>query len=151
MLLKTPSSPHFHGPDTVTKVMMRVVVALIPAYLVYVALFGTGVLINLFLAATTALVSEAIMLKLRQRPLSMFLTDGSAIVTAMLIALALPPLAPWWIPVIGTAFGIIFAKHIYGGLGYNPFNPAMVAYVLLLSVLTLSADALSTDWPRLSR
>ncbi len=143
MPLKTPSSPHFHGPNTVTKVMMWVVLALIPAYLVQVTLFGPGILINLLLTTATALLCEALMLTLRRRPLAMFLSDGSALVTAMLIALALPPLAPWWLPVIGTAFGIIFAKHLYGGLGYNPFNPAMVAYVLLL----ISFPIEMTTWP----
>ena len=143
MPLKTPSSPHFHGPDTVTKVMMRVALALLPAFVVHVVLFGSGVLINLVLASATALACEALMLALRRRPLLMFLTDGSALVTAMLIALALPPLAPWWIPVVGTAFGIIFAKHIYGGLGYNPFNPAMVAYVVLLIAFPIEM----TTWP----
>ena len=63
------------------------------------------------------------MLTLRKRPLTPFLTDGSAVVTAVLIAIALPPLAPWWLTTIGVSFAIIFAKHLYGGLGYNPFNP----------------------------
>ncbi len=143
MHLNTPSSPHFHGPDTVTNVMMRVVYALIPAIAAYALLFGPGVLINLLLTCITALVCEALMLKMRDRPVAPFLRDGSALVTALLIALALPPLAPWWIPVIGTAFGIIFAKHIFGGLGYNPFNPAMVSYVMLLISFPLEMTA----WP----
>jgi len=143
MHLLTPSSPHFHGPDTVTKVMMRVVYALIPAFIAYTLLFGPGVIINVLLTCITALSCEALMLKMRGRPVATFLSDGSALVTALLIAIALPPLAPWWIPVIGTAFGIIFAKHIFGGLGYNPFNPAMVSYVMLLISFPLEMTA----WP----
>jgi len=143
MHLNTPSSPHFHGPDTVTNVMMRVVYALIPAFVAYTVLFGPGVIINLLLTCVTALCCEALMLKLRGRPVAQFINDGSALVTALLIAIALPPLTPWWIPVIGTAFGIIFAKHIFGGLGYNPFNPAMVSYVMLLISFPLEMTA----WP----
>ncbi len=132
MHLNTPSSPHFHGPTTITGTMLSVVYALLPAAALYAWLFGWGVIINILLAIVTALACEAIMLKLRQRPVSMFLTDGSALITALLIGIALPPLAPWWLVFVGTAFAIIFGKHIYGGLGYNPFNPAMVGYVLLL-------------------
>jgi electron transport complex protein RnfD len=76
--------------------------------------------------------AEAAMLRLRQRPLAPFLRDSSALVTALLLAVALPPIAPWWLTVIGTLFAIVVAKHLYGGLGYNPFNPAMVGYVVLL-------------------
>ena len=143
MLLNTPSSPHFHGPSTVTKVMLRVAYALIPGMLVYSWLFGWGVIINVLLASVTALATEALMLRLRQRPLKMFLTDGSALVTALLLGLALPPLAPWWMVLVGTAFAIIFAKHLYGGLGFNPFNPAMVGYVMLL----ISFPREMTSWP----
>lgn len=143
MLLNTPSSPHFHGPSTVTKVMLRVAYALIPGMLLYSWLFGWGVIINVLLATITALATEALMLRLRQRPVKMFLTDGSALVTALLLGLALPPLAPWWMVLIGTAFAIIFAKHLYGGLGFNPFNPAMVGYVMLL----ISFPREMTSWP----
>lgn len=132
MQFNTPSSPHIHGPATVTTVMLRVVYALIPGIAVYAWLFGWGVIINLLLAVVTCLSAEAIMLRLRRKPMTMFLTDGSALVTALLLGLALPPLAPWWLVVVGAAFAIIFAKHLYGGLGYNPFNPAMVGYVMLL-------------------
>ena len=132
MPLNTSSSPHVHGPASVSTVMMRVVYALIPAIAVYAWLFGWGVIINLLLATVTALVSEAAMLRLRQHPIPFFLKDGSALVTALLLGIALPSLAPWWLIVIGVAFAIVFGKHIYGGLGFNPFNPAMIGYVMLL-------------------
>lgn len=140
--LNTPSSPHFHGPSTVTTVMLRVVFALLPGILLYAWLFGWGVIINIVLASIAALATEALMLRMRQRPLMTYLSDGSALVTALLLALALPPLAPWWLVVVGSAFAIIFAKHLYGGLGFNPFNPAMVGYVMLL----ISFPREMTNW-----
>ncbi len=112
--------------------MLWVVMAMIPAFAAHFWFFGWGIVINSVLCLTTALSCEAIILRLRKRPLLPFLSDGSAIVTALLIAAALPPILPWWLPVLATAFAIIIAKHLYGGLGYNPFNPAMVGYAMLL-------------------
>lgn len=132
MPLSRLSSPFLSGINRVTLVMAQLLLALIPAIIALVYFFGSGVLINIVLAVTVALVAEALMLKLRDRPIKPFLTDGSAIVTAVLLAIALPPLSPWWLTTIGIVFAIVFAKHLYGGLGYNPFNPAMIAYVLLL-------------------
>lgn len=132
MPLSRLSSPFLTGVNRVTGVMLQLVAALIPAIIALVYFFGPGVLINIVLAVTVALAAEALMLKLRNRPIKPFLTDGSAIVTAVLLAIAIPPLSPWWLTTVGILFAIIFAKHLYGGLGYNPFNPAMIAYVLLL-------------------
>jgi len=126
------SSPHMHGPANVSRVMLNVIYALLPAVAAFIWLFGWGVLINILLALMFALGSEAVVLLLRGRPVADSLFDGSAAVTAILLGLALPPLAPWWIVAIGSGFAIIFAKHLYGGLGFNPFNPAMAGYVLLL-------------------
>ena len=83
------------------------------------------------------------MLKWRNRPVQPFLMDGSALVSAWLLALAIPPLAPWWLIVVGTLFAIVIAKQLYGGLGYNPFNPAMIGYAVLL----ISFPAIMTKWP----
>ena len=127
----TPAAMLSSSTD-VGAVMRQVLYALIPGTLAYVWYFGPGVLINIALACAVALVSEAAMLRLRNRPLRPFLSDYSAVVTAVLLALALPPLAPWWMTTVGTAFAIVIAKHLYGGLGFNPFNPAMVGYVVLL-------------------
>ena len=132
MLFKTASSPHQNQAYTVDQVMQRVLLALIPGTLAAIVFFGWGVFINILIASITALLCEALMLALRNRPIKPYLTDGSAIVTACLLALALPQLAPWWLTVIGTAFAIIFAKHLYGGLGFNPFNPAMAGYVVVI-------------------
>lgn len=112
--------------------MGEVLLALVPGIAAAAAFFGIGVLVNLAVAAATAVGSEALMLRLRRRPVALSLGDYSALVTAALLALALPPLTPWWVTAVGAAFAIVFGKHLYGGLGYNPFNPAMVGYVVLL-------------------
>lgn len=126
------SPPFLAGTNRVTLHMLQVLLAMIPAVIAMVYFFGPAVLINIALALAVALASEAVMLKIRKRPIKPFITDGSAAVTAVLLAVAIPPLAPWWLTTVGIIFAIVFAKHLYGGLGYNPFNPAMVGYVLLL-------------------
>ena len=83
------------------------------------------------------------MLRLRGKPAGLFLADGSAIVTAWLIALTFPPLVPWWLIVVGTLFAIVVAKQLYGGLGQNPFNPAMIAF----AVCIVAFPALMSQWP----
>jgi electron transport complex protein RnfD len=143
MTLQTPSSPHIHSGIHVSSLMFRVVLALIPAMIAHTWFFGWGLIINSAITITTALGVEALMLQLRGRPIYPFLTDGSAIVTALLLAFCLPPLAPWWIAVMGAAFAISVAKHFYGGLGYNPFNPAMVGYVMLLISFPLEMSSWS--------
>lgn len=135
--------PFISGASSVSAIMLKVMLALLPGIAAYVWVYGSGILVSLLLASATALLAEAAMLKLRDRPLLPFLSDGSALVTAWLLALALPPLAPWWLVVVGTLFAIVVAKHLYGGLGYNPFNPAMVGYAVLL----ISFPVLMTQWP----
>lgn len=128
----TNTTPATGGANNVTRIMLLVVLALVPGFAAHLYFFGWGLLINSIICIVTAYLCEAIMLRLRQRPLWPFLTDGSALVTALLLAAGLPALFPWWIAVIATAFAIIVAKHLYGGLGHNPFNPAMVGYALIL-------------------
>jgi len=136
-------SPYISDAPSVSNIMFKVLVALVPGIIAYVWVFGGGVLISIALATATALASEAVMLKLRKRPIQPFLMDYSAVVTAWLLALAIPPLAPWWLIVVGTLFAIVVAKQLYGGLGYNPFNPAMIGYAVLL----ISFPVLMTKWP----
>lgn len=112
--------------------MRRVLYAMVPGIAALVWFFGWGVLVNLALATGVALLAEAMMLAARGKPLALHLNDCSAVVTAWLLAVALPPLAPWWLTAIGVLAAIVVAKHLYGGLGYNPFNPAMIGYVVLL-------------------
>lgn len=137
------SSPHLPVQASVSLVMRRVLLALIPGIALMTLFFGIGVLINIAIAAATALLAETLMLKLRGRELGPFLSDWTAIVTAVLLAVGLPPLAPWWLPALGAFFALVFGKHLYGGLGYNPFNPAMIGYVILL----IAFPAHMTLWP----
>jgi electron transport complex protein RnfD len=123
--------------------MLKVLLALVPGIFAYVWIYGGGILVSLVIATTTALVAEAVLLKIRHRPIKPHLMDMSAVVTAWLLALALPALAPWWLVVVGTFFAIVVAKQVYGGLGYNPFNPAMVGYAVLL----ISFPVIMTKWP----
>jgi electron transport complex protein RnfD len=132
MKFSTVISPHLEPANSVTRVMLNVLAALIPGIAAMAWFFGIGVWINIGLAVTTAVVAEAVILSLRNRPVIAALKDLSAVVTAVLLAISLPVIAPWWITVIGCLFAIVIAKHLYGGLGYNPFNPAMAGYVLLL-------------------
>lgn len=142
MLFATPSSPHLSGTDQVSKIMLQVLLALIPGVIAMVWFFGPGVLINIVIASITAVAAEAGFLALRKRPAMPAISDLSAVVTAVLLAIALPPLLPWWMTALGSAFAIIIVKQLYGGLGYNPFNPAMAGYVLLL----VSFPAQMTQW-----
>lgn len=138
-----PSSPYLLKPASVSRVMTEVCLALVPAILVYALLVTPAILIQIVIASLAALAGEALLLKLREQPLSLFLSDGSALVTAWLIALALPPLSPWWLVVTGTLFAIVIAKQLYGGLGQNPFNPAMVAF----AVCIVCFPSLMSQWP----
>jgi len=131
-MFSAQSSPFLKSAPSVSKMMLMVILALVPGIIVSIVIFGYGVLINLCLAILSAIGFEAIMLFLRKRPVMFYLKDNSALLTAILIGLALPPLAPWWLTVTGVFFAIVISKQLYGGLGYNIFNPAMVAYAILL-------------------
>ena len=136
-------SPYITDAPTISMIMLKVLLALVPGIFAYAWVYGGGILITLSLATVSALIFEAAMLKIRQRPVQPFLMDLSAVVTAWLLALSLPPLAPWWLVVVGVFFAIVVAKQLYGGLGYNPFNPAMVGYAVLL----ISFPIIMTKWP----
>ena len=125
-------APHLPPHSTVSRVMLQVIYALIPGIAAHVWFFGPGILVQIVLAVGFAIGFEALMLKIRKRPLRLYLGDFSAVLTAILFALCIPPLAPWWIALLGMLFAIVFAKHLYGGLGHNMFNPAMVGYVVVL-------------------
>ncbi len=129
-MIKT--SPFVIKPMPLQVVMFKVAAALLPGIALAVWAFGIGVLVQIALAVAVALATEAACLKLRGYPLKPFLCDGSAVVTACLLALSIPPLAPWWLIVLGTFVAIGLAKHLYGGLGQNPFNPAMIGFAVLI-------------------
>lgn len=143
MALLKVTSPHAHGPAKTSWVMQQVILATLPGVLALTYFFGFGTFINIIWASLVALASEALFLKLRGRAnITFYLKDYSALVTAVLLAIALPPYAPWWLVMLGTVFAIMLAKQLYGGMGYNPFNPAMVAYVILL----ISLPVQMTQW-----
>ena len=132
MQFNTNTSPFFNSSNNVNGVMLQVLLALIPGTLVMIYFFGWGILINIVLSILFAVSLEAIALLMRKRSVMVFLGDLSAIVTGWLFALTLPPLLPWWVLFVGIFFAIIIAKQLYGGLGYNPFNPAMVGFAVLI-------------------
>jgi electron transport complex protein RnfD len=132
MEFSTRPAPHEFPTSSVPLVMRRVIYALIPAAVVYVTFFGWGLLVNIAIAVTAAVATEALILRIRQRSIRRGITDMSAIVSAILLAFALPPLTPWWLPALGASLAVLLGKHLYGGLGSNLFNPAMVGYVILL-------------------
>ena len=125
-------SPQTPAQASVSRVMLNVILALIPGIAVYIFYFGWGVLVNIVLASLFALLAEGLVLAIRKRPVFTTLLDGSALLTAILLALALPSHTAWWVTAVGIIFAIIIAKQLYGGLGLNPFNPAMTGYVVLL-------------------
>lgn len=141
--MPVPSSPYVLKEASVQGVMLKVLLALVPAIGIHAFIFGAAILVQLLITTLTALCAEALILKLRGKPPKLFLTDGSAVVTAWLIALTFPAIAPWWLIVVGTLFAIVVAKHLYGGLGQNPFNPAMIAF----AVCIVSFPALMSQWP----
>ncbi|NVK25012.1 MAG: electron transport complex subunit RsxD [Gammaproteobacteria bacterium] len=136
------SSPHGRVRQSTNQVMRQVMYATAAGLAAQLIFFGWGVLIQIALCVTVALLAEALVLSLREKPVRATLSDGSAILTGLLLALSIPPLAPWWIAVIGTAFSIIIVKQMYGGLGFNLFNPAMAGYVVLL----ISFPVAMTNW-----
>ena len=160
MLLIQESSPHTGAQGSTARMMGTVAAATLPGLVAMVHFFGWGVAFNVAWAVAVALATEALVLRLRGRPIRTQLLDGSALVTGTLLGLAVPPTSPWWMVGIGAAFSIGIAKHLYGGLGQNPFNPAMVGYVVLLISFPLEMsgwlpahtqapsplDALATQW-----
>lgn len=156
MLFKLTPSPHVKQSISVQQMMFKVLYALIPGALVSMYFFGWGVLFNLIIAISVCLLTEAAILKLRRRDVYATLMDGSALLTACLLALAIPSLAPWWITVIASLSAIAVAKHLYGGLGFNPFNPAMVGYIVVMISFPLEMTLWSTPmgvnqgWPDFS-
>jgi electron transport complex protein RnfD len=132
MEFPTQSSPYLPPANSVTRLMLEVKLALIPGALCLLWFFGWGLLLNLIIATATAVAAEAVAVAMRGKAVRTVLSDGTAALTGLLLGLALPPLTPWWIPFIGAAFAILVGKQLYGGMGYNPFNPAMVGYVVLI-------------------
>lgn len=138
----TRSGPFAHNVNTVQRTMFTVLLALAPATLFNLYLFGWPAILLFSVTIGSCVVAEAACLAVAGRPVSTTLADGSAILTGWLLAMTLPPWAPWWIGVLGAFFAIPLAKQAFGGLGQNLFNPAMVARVALL----VSFPVVMTAW-----
>lgn len=123
--------------------MLWVILATLPGLVAQTLFFGWGNLINVVWCVAVALSAEAIMLVLRKRPVTFFLKDNTAAVTGLLLGLSLPQFAPWWVSAVAVLAAIVLAKQLYGGLGSNPFNPAMVGYALVLVSFPV---AMTTNW-----
>ena len=146
MSLITVSSPHSTQGKQTAWVMRQVLYACVPALLCLSYLYGLGSIINVLWCSLLAVFFEALCLRLRHKSLLFYIKDNSALVTGVLLGLALPAFAPWWLSAIGIFVAIVISKHLYGGLGQNPFNPAMIAYALLL----ISFPVEMTRWPTIS-
>ncbi len=134
------SSPHLSAGQTTDQVMRAVIYALLPACAVSVYFFGLPALWVLVVCTAGCVGFEALCQKLMRRPVT--ISDGSAALTGILLALNMPPTSSWWLALVGSAVAIVIAKQVYGGLGYNPFNPALVARVVLL----ISFPVQMTSW-----
>ncbi len=134
------SSPHIHSGESIAKTMHTVIMALIPGALVGVYYFGLSALWVIVLSVASCMAMEAAFQKAMGRKVTVY--DGSAALTGILLAMNLPPTSPWWLVVLGSLIAIGMGKQVYGGLGFNPFNPALVARVVLL----ISFPVQMTTW-----
>ncbi|MCD4829408.1 MAG: RnfABCDGE type electron transport complex subunit D [Candidatus Cloacimonetes bacterium] len=125
------ASPHLHDKAGVASVMWQVAIALTPALIVSVVLFGYRALTLTMLGIVAAVITEALIQKLRR--VEVCITDGSAVVTGMLVAFNLNVASPWWLPVVGSVFAIAIGKQVFGGLGHNPMNPALLARAFMVA------------------
>lgn len=147
------SSPHIRSEETVSRIMLDVIIALLPATLASIYFFRFNAIKLIVLAVGTAVITEAIIQKLLKKPVT--INDLSAVVTGLLLAFNIPASAPWWIPVIGSVFAIAIVKQAFGGLGHNFMNPALAARAMLLASwpvimtnwVTPGPDAVSTATP----
>lgn len=134
------SSPHIRSDETISRIMLDVIIALLPATLASIYFFRLNAFMLIALSVVSAVATEAIFQKARKKPIT--INDLSAVVTGLLVAFNIPASAPWWIPVIGSAFAIAIVKQFFGGLGHNFMNPALAARAMLLA----SWPTIMTDW-----
>lgn len=138
------SSPHIHHGDSVRKIMLSVLLAMMPALVFALWRFGLPALRVSFVCVTTCVLSEAIARRIMKRDLAV--DDFSALVTGLLLAFNLPSTLPTWMCVIGSVVAIVIAKQLFGGLGYNPFNPALIGRVFLLISCPVAMTAAWSNW-----
>lgn len=136
-------SPHIREQSTTRSIMRDVAIALIPTLAFGVYRFGIGALQTIALCVAVCIASEAIFELVIKKPVTVF--DNSALVTGLILALNLPPTAPWWIPVIGGVFAIVVVKMLFGGIGQNFMNPALAARCFLLISFTQRMTDFAVD------
>ncbi|MEX2131467.1 MAG: RnfABCDGE type electron transport complex subunit D [Pseudohongiellaceae bacterium] len=134
-------APHQHGPNDTGRIMLWVIAACIPAIITATWFFGYGMLLNILQCGFWAALLETIVARLRRQVWNGLLRDNSALVSAILLGISLPPGSVWWLVLLGMVFALLVAKHAFGGLGHNPFNPAMCGYVMLLLSFPLQMTA----------
>ena len=125
------SSPHIRSEETTRNIMLDVIIALLPALVASVFYFGFNSLVLVIAAVAAAVATEYAVQRLMKKPVT--INDLSAVVTGILVAFNIPPSAPWWIPVMGSAFAIAIAKQIFGGIGFNFISPALAGRAFLMS------------------
>lgn len=128
-LLVVSASPHIRESRKIDSVMKFVIIALLPALGFGVYIFGLRALIITLICIATSVVCEAVMQKMLGKRIT--ITDGSAVLTGLLLGFNVPPGVPFWLPAVGSAFAIVFAKQLFGGLGYNFINPALAGRAFL--------------------
>ncbi|SFN42410.1 electron transport complex protein RnfD [Formivibrio citricus] len=141
-MISSPHAPHARAVGSIGEIMHKVMLALVPATLFSFWTFGWPAFWLWLVTMLSAAGWEAVCIKLAGKNVATKLRDESALLTGWLLALSLPPWAPWWIGVVGSFIAIVLAKQVFGGLGQNPFNPAMVARVALL----ISFPVPMTQW-----
>ncbi|NMB46531.1 MAG: RnfABCDGE type electron transport complex subunit D [Firmicutes bacterium] len=124
-------APHVSDQESVSSIMYGVVIALLPALIASLYFFRFQALWLVMVTVGACILTEWVFQKLRGKPITIY--DGSAVVTGMLLAFNLPPTIPWWMAVVGGVVAMTLGKHVFGGLGYNPFNPALVGRAFLLA------------------
>lgn len=151
MMDKSPvAAPYTHAGTSIRRTMGLVMLALLPATLFGLYQFGWPAIFLFACTLLAALLAEALSLRLAGKPVRPFLLDGSALLTGWLLALTLPPWAPWWIGVVGSLLAIGVGKQMFGGIGQNLFNPAMVARVALLISFPLEMTLFTAPAPLFS-
>jgi len=142
MTIATSSGPFTHASTSVQKTMFTVLLALLPATAFNLYLFGWPAILLFTVTVGSCVAVEAACLSLAKQPVKAVLGDYSAVLTGWLLAMSLPPWAPWWIGLLGAIFAIALAKHAFGGIGQNVFNPAMVGRTVML----VSFPVVMTAW-----
>ncbi len=139
--LMVSHAPHIAGKETVSGIMLHVVIALLPSLLAGCLVFGLRALWVTLISVLSCVIFEGLWQKILKKPVTV--CDGSAVVTGMLLAFNLPAQIPLWMPVVGSFFAIIIVKQFFGGLGHNFMNPALGARAFLLASWSLAM----TTWP----